>query len=316
MSINEPLAKYTSFRIGGAADLFYKAGTIQELVIAILEADRLTIPVFVIGSGTNLLAADKGFRGIVVKNETSRISLVGIRGNNLTAGKSAKIHVHTVFIKAESGVTINRLVRFTLDQGLSGLEVFLGQPGTVGGAVYINSHNLKMGKFFSDIVVEAKILDKEGQVSTVPASYFRFNYDQSLIQKTKETILSVTLKLVSFNKELIWKKAQEALEYRKLTQPMGQYSAGCTFRNINKSDAVRLATPNHTCSAGFLIESAGLKGVKMGGAQFSLEHANFIININNAKAADVLKLINLAKKKVKEKYHVEMKEEIILIGDF
>jgi UDP-N-acetylmuramate dehydrogenase len=313
--VNEEMSKYTSFKIGGPADLFYQANTVKELIEAYRTAIQYNVNFFILGGGTNLLVSDRGFRGLIIKNSTDKITLAGMQGGKINQGDVKNI-VHTAYIKAESGVTVNRLVRYTLDQGLSGMEYFLGQPGSVGGSVYINSHNLKRDMFFGENIVEAVLLDKSGVEKTVSSGYFQFGYDESIIQKTKEVILSVIFKLKTENKDAVWARAQEALNYRKITQPYGRFTAGCTFRNISKIDALRLSTPNHTCSAGFLIDSVALKGKKIGGAVFSNEHANFIINDEQAKASDVIKLINLAKLKVKAKYHLELKEEIEFIGEF
>lgn len=314
--LSEPLWKYSSFRIGGPADMFYRAKTEGELVMAVLACRALDIPVFVMGGGTNLLISDRGFRGLVIKNDTAGIKLLGIKGKKTAGNDSEEGPVQTVYLSAESGVPVNRLVRFSLDQGFGGLEYFLGQPGTVGGAVYINAHNMGKGVFFGDKLVEAKILKSDGKIATVPASYFNFGYDQSLIQTSKETVLSVVIKLIRGDRDRLWHKAQEVLEYRHKTQPTGVYSAGCTFRNIKKSEAMRLATPNYTTSAGYLLDTLGLKGKKEGEAMFSDHHANFIVHRGKANAADVLKLINLAKDKVKEKFNINLHEEIILVGEF
>lgn len=306
--VNENLAKYSSFKIGGPADLFFRAKNKSDLISAIKTARDLGIDYFVIGGGTNLLIGDGGFRGLVIKNDTSDIKLLGMKGK--------KNSIQKVYITVDSGVSINRLVRFTLDQALVGLEYFLGQPGTVGGAVYINAHNMKWGQFFGELIREAQILTKEGKTVTVPATYFRFGYDKSILQKTHEIVLSVVLELTRGNKEKLWQDAQESLEYRQKTQPTGVFTSGCTFRNISKSEAVRLVTPNYTTSTGFLLDSLGLKGARVGTTMFSPHHANFIIHRGGAKAADVLELILLAKRKAKERYNLDLVEEIVLIGEF
>lgn len=306
--LNEYLSKYTSIKIGGPADIFYRARKVEDLVLAISSARKLSVPFFLMGGGTNVLVGDTGFRGLIVKNDTESIKLLGL--------KAKKGVVPTVYLEVESGVTVNRLVRFTLDQGFSGLENFLGQPGSVGGAVYINAHNLKKGVYFGENIIEAKILDKNNNIKTVPVSYFRFGYDFSCVQNTLDTVLSVIISLKRSDKEFVWKKASEVLNYRQSTQPTGVYSSGCTFRNINKSDAIRLATPNMTTSTGYLLDRVGLKGVKVGEAMFSDHHANFIIHRGGAKARDMLELIRMAKNRVKEKFGIDLKEEIIFVGDF
>ncbi len=312
VQLNEQLDKYSSFHIGGPADIFFKATNISDLVKAVTNAWFLNVPVIVISGGTNLLISDLGYRGLVIKNETNGIKMVGFVG-----GKEEKTtKIHTVLLEVESGVSINRLVRFVLDQGLIGLEAFLGQPGSVGGAVWSNAHNMKMGKFFGDKIASAKILQPPGKIIEVNRNYFKFGYDQSIIQKTGDIVLTVRLKLNTGEKSLLWKQAQEALNYRRKTQPVGIFSSGCVFKNIKKSMAIKLATPNYTCSTGFLLERVGLKGYQIGNAYFSREHANFIINNGKAKAKDVFALINLAKKRVKETFQIDIEEEIVFVGDF
>lgn len=311
---NESLAKYSTFQIGGPAYLFYQATTESELINAVKQGREKKIPVFILGGGTNLLISDSGFAGLVVKNETGSIKMVGLKGNRNKETKS--VQVQEVFLRVDSGVGINRLVRYAIDQGLSGLEYFLGQPGTVGGAVYINAHNMSMGKFFGDVVQSARILDANNKIITVSRDYFKFGYDHSIIQKTADIVLSVVLHLKKAEKAEMWKVAQNVLDRRRKTQPVGYYSSGCIFQNISVSEAHRLATPDYTCSAGYLLESALLKNKYSGKAQFSDTHANFIVHQGQATARDVIKLIDLAKRAVKKKYAVELKEEIVKVGQF
>ncbi len=314
--VSESLAKYSSFHIGGPADLFFRAKTQEDLLLAITSAKDLELPYFVIGGGTNLLIGDRGFRGLIIKNDTSNIKLLGIKGKKTVKSGGFGDSIQKVYLEVDSGVSINRLVRFTLDQGFGGLEFFLGQPGTVGGAVYINAHNMKKKQFFADRILEAKLIGKDGMPKTLPASYFCFGYDHSILQQTHEIVLCVVIELVRGDKLKLWQDGQETLDYRQVTQPRGVYSSGCTFRNIPKSEAVRLATPEFTTSAGFLLESVGLKGTKKGQAMFSDNHSNFIVHRGGASAADVLELIKMGKRKVKDRFNIDLHEEIVLMGDF
>ena len=285
--IDEPLANYSSFRLGGPADLMYKASTHIELERSIQAAYSLGIPIFIMGGGTNLLISDQGFKGLVIKNETSRIQLIGVRGGNLLKNKDKITENSKIYLEVDAGIGVNRLVRYTLDQGFSGLEPFLGQPGSIGGAMWINAHNMSMGKYIGNTVYSAKIIELTGKIKKIPKSYFHFSYDFSILQNTSEIVLSVIFELSRGVKEKLWQEAQSVLEYRSQTQPHGVYSSGCTFRNISKSDAIRLATPKYTTSAGYLLESAGLKGKSIGGAMYSSHHTNFIIHKGEAKASDV-----------------------------
>ncbi len=307
--LNEPLSSHCTWRVGGLAKLWYEAKTKEELIKSITLARKYQIPYFVLAGGSNVLFSDRGFDGLVIKNSTSKISFAGITGriNN-------QIKKEAVFIEAESGVMFNRLVRFTLDQGLTGLEYFLGQPGTVGGAVYMNAHFMLKNKFVGDYLSSAKILNNENKVTDVEASYFRFGYDQSIIQKTGEIVLSAVFKLAKSNKTSVWEAANETIAYRQKTQPQGYPTAGCTFRNISTADAISLSIPNQIRSAGFLIDQCSLKGFAIGGAEISHDHANFILNKNKATAKDIISLINLCKDKVREKFGAVLTEEITYGG--
>lgn len=308
---NELLARYTTFKIGGPADYFYEAQSKDEFVSAVTLARGSGLPLYIIGGGTNLLIGDKGIRGIVIKNSSQNISIRGIRGS-MEPGSSKK----TVFVEADAGVPMNKLVRFTIEEGLSGLEMQLGLPGSVGGAVYMNSKWTKPVGYVGDCLYQAEILTPSGERKSVAQDYFHFAYDYSSLQKTGDIVLSVTFALFQDNKEKLWETANTSIGYRRETQPQGVFSAGCTFKNISKAVALTASTPNLTTSAGFLVDNAGLKGKRLGDAEISPVHANFIINRKNATAADVVELIELAKVAVKEKFGVDLEEEIVRIGEF
>lgn len=312
--IDIQMSQFTSFRLGGPVDLFFRASTSADLINAVTQAVRFHIPFFIIGGGTNLLVTDGGFRGLVIKNETNQIRPIAFKGGKSRSNKNLA-KVSQVLYEAEGGVLVNRLVRFALDQGLQGLEYFLGQPGTVGGAVWINAHNMYENKFIGDSIIAGKIFSVKKGIRTVDRNYFKFGYDSSILQTSKDVVLSITFEFTVGDKYHLWQIGNEVLRYRRETQPGGVYSAGCTFRNISKSDAIRLATPQFTCSAGYIIESLGLKGKREGKVQFSPHHANFIIHQGEGKANDVLKLITLAKTKAKQKYALDLKPEIVILGE-
>lgn len=314
MKENEILAPYTSFRIGGPARYFVKVQNRDELTETIRLAEIKKFPYFILGQGTNLLVSDEGFKGLIIKNETSTIRLAGVVG--VTTKRKKGSLTKNVFLEVDSGVAINRLVRYTIDQKLAGLEEFLGQPGTVGGAVYINAHNIKGKIFFGDKILSAKVFTLAKGIENVSQDYFNFNYDQSVLMKNRVAVIAVTIQLESIKEsDNLWQKAKKAQEYRNKTQAKG-FSAGCIFRNIPRIEAIRLTTPQYTTSAGYLIDSSGLKGVSCGQAFISPEHANFIINRGSAKASDVLELINLIKGKVLKKFRLQLTPEIVLLGEF
>src|SRR3989344_6832410 len=313
VKLKEVLKNYSSLRIGGPADLFYKAQNIPELITAVESAQKNKIDYFILGGGTNILFSDAGFRGLIIKNESGNIRLKGLTGRRFAQSQAVSL-VNKIYLEVDSGVTINRLVRNTVDQGFTGLENFLGQPGTVGGAMWINAHNVSESKYFGDFVKAATILNPKKGLLKVACEYFHFAYDYSVIQTSADIVLTVTLELAVGEKSELWKIARNSLYYRQKTQPTGVSSAGCIFRNIDKSDAIRLATPNYPCSAGFLLDACGLKGMTIGQARISDHHANFLVNIGNAKAVDVLELINLAQKRVKQKFNVNLKPEVVILA--
>lgn len=308
----EPLARYTTFKIGGPAEYFFDARTIEELVFAIKTAREGNVPVFVLGGGTNLLIGDRGIRGLVVRNSTQKIVIRGMKGTRGGIGAAAD----TVFVEADSGVAMNKLVRFTIEEGLAGLEMHLGLPGTVGGAVYMNSKWTRPEGYVGDAVYQATILTPSGAITVVPREYFRFAYDYSILHQSRDIVLTVTFALPKDSKERVWAVANDSIAYRRETQPQGILSAGCTFQNITRAAALAASTPNLTTSAGFLVDHAGLKGKKIGGAQISPVHANFIINTGHATASDVVELIELARSEVEKKFGVKLVEEIVRVGVF
>jgi UDP-N-acetylenolpyruvoylglucosamine reductase len=307
---DEPMARYTTFKIGGPADLFFEAQTKQELFDICTLARKNDIPVFILGGGTNILISDKGVRGLVIKNSARHIITRAAQGTVRYGQVSRR-----VFVEAESGAIFNTLVRYTVDEGLSGLEMHLGLPGTVGGALYMNSKWTHPISYVGDTVYQAELLTSLGEVKIVPQQYFRFGYDSSNIQTTKDIVLTVTFSLMKDDKDRLWNIASESIKYRQATQPQGVFTAGCTFKNIPKSTVLSLGLPEKSTSAGFLIDHVGLKGVTVGDAQISPVHANFILNKGHASYTDVLELIHIAKEKVKKQFGVILEEEIRCVGE-
>jgi UDP-N-acetylenolpyruvoylglucosamine reductase len=219
-------------------------------------------------------------------------------------------------VEADSGVIINKLVRFTAEEGLRGLEMHLGLPGTVGGAVYMNSKWTKPVGYVGDAVYQAEILTSTNERMNVPQKYFQFAYDTSSIQKTKDIVLSVVFALEVDSKEHLWGVANESIGYRRTSQPQGVKSAGCTFQNISQADVLTRGLPPTATSAGFLVDHAGLKALQIGNAQISPQHANFIVNLGGALASDVIQLIDRAKDQVKKQFGVSLEEEIVRVGEF
>lgn len=307
---NEPLARYTTLKIGGPADLYYEARTGEELTLAVSSARKYGVALFLLGGGSNILISDQGFRGFVVKNSTKHIAIRGAKGM-MKRQKSQRL----VYVEVNSGVMINTLVRYTIEEGLQGLEMHLGLPGTVGGALYMNSKWTKPAGYVGDALYQATIVTPKGDITVVPTSYFHFGYDQSSLQQIGDIVTTAVFALNRDDPALLWKIANASIAYRRESQPQGMFSAGCTFRNISRAQALSIPTPNHTTSAGFFLDHAGLKGVVVGDAQISPVHANFIINRGKATAADVVAVIEHAREKVEQQFGVRLQEEIVRIGE-
>ena len=312
---NETLSKHTYFKIGGPARLFFEAKSLEDLKLVLTTVFQYNIPHVVLGGGANVLVSDKGFDGLVIKNRAAGTKLVGIKGTITRGGQGIK----SALVWATSGTPMNQLARFTIDQGLEGIEFLLSVPGTVGGGLKINAHfEVERGDFIGNRLVSASLFDpKTGDIRTVDQNYFNFSYDYSKIQDTGEIVLEAIFRLdKAENPSQLWQKAMDGVKVRNSEQPVGIACSGCTFRNISHEDAMRLATPNLTTSTGYIIDSLGLKGTKVGDAQVSERHAAFILNMGQATSKEVLELIKLIKTKVKETYGLDLKEEIFFIGDF
>ncbi len=288
---NVALAPYTTFGIGGPADLFCLAKSKAELVAAVRHARSAGLAWFVLGCGANILVGDKGFRGLVIKNEADAVA---IDGTTLTA---------------ESGVTIARLIELTVPKGLSGFEHYVEIPSTLGGAMWQNLHFLSYPhqetRFIAEIVAGAPVLagDEERQVRQ---EYFKFGYDTSVLHENADVVLDVTVRLterpVAELREVLAKNA----EWRHAKHPPGaaEMSAGSIFRKIEG------------VGAGRLIDQAGLKGYRVGGAEVSPQHANYILNVGGATAADVRKLIDHVQRTVEAETGHQLELEISFIGEF
>lgn len=309
LKTGELMSKHTTFKLGGPAEYYIDVDKIEDFVKAVKKARELKIPFFVLGGGSNLIVSDNGIKGLVIKNNCRRFDVMSMIGKV----KNKKIDVNKALVYAESGVIMNQLVRFTIEEGLSGLEYQLGLPGTVGGAIYMNSNFPRKGKYVGDCVYKARLLTVDGEIKEVENSYFNFAYDKSVLQESGEIVLSVIFKLEPMDKKILWERGTEALNYRTETQPKGT-SAGCTFRNISIADAMRVPTPDNITSAGYLIDKSGLKGKRIGDAMISDKHANFILNMGKARAEDVIALINLIKEQVKKKFGVDLHLEVKTLG--
>lgn len=301
------LKNYTTYKIGGPAKYFFVAKTKEDLINALNTAKELKLPIFILGGGSNLLVSDKGFKGLVVKIEMSEINF----DNDRT-------------IKAGAGVRLSEIVNLSVEKGLSGLEWSGGIPGTIGGAIY--GHAQAFGTKISDTVKSVEALDlKILKLKNFSKEQCQFSLKNSIFKRNKNlVIVSAVLEFQKKDAEKIKNQVKEFLEYRKNGHPINFPSAGSTFVNPqkkikNKKLLIKFPELNEynrkgVIPAGFLVAKCGLAGKKIGNAQISEKHSNFIINLGGAKAKDVLALINLAKKKVKENFGIELEVEVQFVG--
>lgn len=293
---DEPLSRYTTIRVGGPADALMYPKTIDELSALVQWARSQKTPLFVLGSGSNLLVRDKGIRGLVVNLSQgfNRVSLEGPEDSG-------------TIVYAEAGAGIPRLVDFTAEEGLTGLEALAGIPAHVGGALFMNA-GTPDGEV-SDHLVSATFVDKEGRLQTWAKERIRFEYRHSHFPP-HAIIVSARFQLKRKASELVKGSVQEFRTKRIETQPLTVPNLGSVFKNpvSKKSKAGKMY-------AGKLIEDAGLKNVRIGGARISPKHGNFIVNEGGAKAKDVLALVGMVKDKIREKYGVSLETEMKVVGE-
>jgi UDP-N-acetylmuramate dehydrogenase len=292
---NVPLAPYTTFRIGGPADLLYDATSADDLATVVLSARHAGVPYFVLGLGANILVGDRGVRGLVIRNVANHVEFPA-------AGT----------VRAESGTVVADLIRLTVARGLSGLEHYVGIPSTVGGAVWQNLHFLSPAPqrertmFIAEVVSSVDLLLPTGERTVASNDAMRFGYDTSRLHNSGEVALAVTMELAKGDPSAMHRTMQENLSWRGSRHPWLEHhpSAGSIFKKIEG------------VGAGRLIDQCGLKGYRIGNAQISHIHANIIVNLGGATAADVRALIALAQNEVLAKHNQRLETEIGMIGEF
>jgi UDP-N-acetylmuramate dehydrogenase len=288
-----PLAPYTTFRVGGPADWLVLAQGANEVKAALAAARTAGLPVTILGGGSNVLVADAGVRGVVIRIHG---------GDARPAGDD--------IVRADGGLTINGLVRWTINRGMAGLEAWAGTPGTVGGAIYGNAHF--MGRLIGELVHAVELIDARGEAIRVDAAAMEFGYDRSRLQRTREVVLSADFHVTRGDTPALRAVARESLAYRKRTQPLDSASAGCIFQNPDP--AVDRMPDGIPPSAGALVDRAGLKGAREGGAVVSPAHGNFIVNDGTASAADIRRLVERCRQQVRARFGVELRDEIVSVG--
>ena len=281
----EPMAKHTSFRIGGPADVLAQPADEAELAALLKRAGEHAVPVTLVGNGSNLLVRDKGIRGLVIKL-SNIFSSITVEGNVLTFG---------------SGISLAMASKKAASLSLSGLEFAVGIPGTIGGAVYMNAgaYDGEMAK----VVTCVRVMDMQGKISELQASELDFAYRHTALQNSGWIVISVTVALQPGEAESIAAKMADFSQRRISKQPLELPSAGSMFKRPVGY------------FAGTLIEQTGLKGYTVGGAQVSQKHAGFVVNVGGATAKDVLQLISDVQSKVFAAHGVRLEPEVLVLGE-
>lgn len=293
---NVLLAPYTTFRVGGPADLLLETHSADEIARAVTLAHDAGKPITMLGGGSNVLVADSGVRGLVIRPRGGEVSPIGDQ-----------------LVRADAAVTINGLVRWTINRGIKGLEAWAGTPGTVGGAIFGNAHwkHTNIG----ELVESVRLVKPNGTLLQVPADRMEFDYDYSRLKRSGEILAWAAFRVThGADPAALRAVARESLAFRKKTQPLESPSAGCIFMNPEPlRDRVPAGIPP---SAGALVDRAGLKGTALGGARVSPTHANFIINDGSATAADIHALVERCRAAVRDQFGVVLRNEIISLGNF
>ena len=295
LQLRAPLAPYTTFRIGGPADVLYEATSADELAAAVTAARALGVPWFVLGLGANILVGDRGVRGLVIRNRA----------------QGHVLHDDGRLV-AESGAVVEALVLASVRAGWSGLEHYIGIPSTVGGALWQNLHFLSPAPerertmFIAEVVVEAEVLREEGDRRVLGVHEMGFGYDDSIFHHRRDVVLSAVFRLTRGDPAGLHRVLQENLSWRGARHPWLAVhpSAGSIFKKI---DGV---------GAGRLVDQCGLKGFRIGDAQVSHLHANILVNLGAATAADVRALIAHAQEAVAARFGHHLEPEIGFIGEF
>lgn len=284
----ETMSSYTSFKIGGPCDILVLPRNIQGLQSVIEFANKRRLPLIILGNGTNVLIPDKGLPGIVVK---------------IAEPYFCGFEIDNELLKVESGIKLSSLIDITMHFGLSGLEFLAGIPGTLGGAIVMNAG--AWGKTVGEYINSVKISDKKGKIQWLKRAELKFGYRESRFKTSAEIILEAEIGLKRENPVNIEKQIQEVLKKRAARLPLEFPNAGCIFKN----------PPAHKSmyGAGKFIELAGCKGLRVGDAQVSNQHANFIVNLGKSTCADVQTLISQIQTRVHNKFNITLEPEIIIL---
>jgi UDP-N-acetylmuramate dehydrogenase len=297
----EPLRHHTTFRVGGPADFYFAAPTAEKLVGALRTAHEAGLPVFLLGGGSNLLVSDDGFRGLVIRN-----AIEGIEFD----GTAAQVGCGTDFLE---------LIYRCRDQELSGLEFAAGIPGSVGGALYGNAGCY--GEDIGSYTIECTHVAHDGSgLETRPAAWYQFAYRDSRLKRDPRVLLTCLLQFRRGGRAASQKIIDEKLEVRRVKHPQWRIepTAGSYFKNLPpdwRMPGAKLSPGTHRVAAGQLLDECGCRGLRVGDAMVFAKHANIIVNAGRATAREVLELAATMKARVRQKFGVELEEEVMFLGE-
>ncbi|HOC53143.1 MAG TPA: UDP-N-acetylmuramate dehydrogenase [Caldisericia bacterium] len=283
---NYEIKNMTTFKVGGKVDYLIIPKDYDDIRLTLKFGKDNNIPVYLMGNGSNLLISDRGVRGIIIRISKENFNKKKIKNNLITS---------------ESGVLLYELISISVRNELSGLEFLHGIPGALGGVIAMNAGT--DGSSISDYLREIKVMDSFGEIHILPKEEFGFTYRNSLIVEKKLIVLEALIELKKSKKENIFSTLKYKVKKRKLTQPINYPTAGCVFKNEGDN------------KAGYLIEKAGCKGLRVGDAEVSMVHANFIFNRGNATFSDVISLMKMVKERVYEKFNINLNPEVIIMGE-
>ena len=284
--LDEPMKKHITFRVGGPADYFVTPNSVEEVQQIVALCQKEEVPYYILGNGSNLLVGDKGFRGVVIQIYKEMSAVV----------------VHGELVTVQAGALLSRIGNVALEHELTGFEFAAGIPGTVGGAVVMNAG--AYGGEMKDVLLDVTVLTPEGELLVLKNEELELGYRTSIIAKKDYIVLEANIKLVKGEPEAIRGKMDELRVQRTTKQPLEYPSAGSTFKRPEGY------------FAGKLIQDAGLRGFQVGGAQVSEKHCGFVINKDNATAADVVELMKQVAEKVEQEFGVTLEPEVKRIGEF
>jgi UDP-N-acetylmuramate dehydrogenase len=327
---DELLKTHTTWRVGGKADLFFEAKTVDELVLLMPIVHKNRFPFFILGGGSNILISDKGIRGLVVKNSCNTFEILdgfNEEWEDHSTGEAKHTSVHynfydddknpshgaePVFVRVDSGYSMTHFIRDSQKSGLTGLEWFSRIPGTMGGWIYNNVHGHTL--FIGDFVHCVRSVDRSGNIVVRKWHELEFDYDYSTFHKNDEVILDVTLRLFKGNVDLAQEVVREVIIKKNLRQAAN--SAGSVFHNISAEDQIRNGFESN--SVGYIVDKVlGWNGThRVGGAWISEKNGNFIETDGSATAQDVISVIDAIKKECNARFGIKLKEEIFRVGEF